>query len=449
MSFLRTMQISVRRAFGFWIVLATAALAVFLVSRFTVTEVVLWRDWSANAARSFIVIGPVFAAWSAMLASRDAKPNRVDLLRATAAPRLQRELGLAALGILAALVCYGIVAASVLGYAARHATWGGPDLLIVLFGGAATALFALVGWLVGILVPGRLTPVLAGAGTFLYTVVSYTWGITGAGIDAIQPWRYIEGRWDIANRMFFDAPLYTGMPHPAGGVLIALAAGAILIGGYLGTRETLRGVVIALVTGTVLLIPGWVLANSTVEMPLERPELILTPSMSCGGDVVEVCLHQAYEVQLDDGVAFAEAFYEPVSSLPGVPDTVTQQFFARNDAPEGTLPLNAGWTETPIETILLREMGHGLMNSDFGPLNASQNAILAWLSEEAGERWFIGPVAEIDPMTSEAHFYEQYQADIDAAAERFAALSPEEQRAWLEANWDALRSGELTLEDLP
>ena len=43
----------------------------------------------------------------------------------------------------------------------------------------------------------------------------------------------------------------------------------------------------------------------------------------------------------------------------------------------------------------------------------------------------------------------EYVNSLHAAVDRFAAISPEEQRAWLEANWDALRAGELTLEDLP
>ena len=40
-------------------------------------------------------------------------------------------------------------------------------------------------------------------------------------------------------------------------------------------------------------------------------------------------------------------------------------------------------------------------------------------------------------------------AEVLLAADRFGALSPEEQRAWLEANFAALRAGELTLEEMP
>lgn len=446
---LRKLEIDLRRSFGLWVVLVTTALALWVVSRFAVTEVVLWPDWSANAARAFIVVGSVFAAWSARLTSRDGAPNRVDLLASTATSRVLRELGHAALGAMLALASYGIVAACVLGYAARHATWGGPDVWVVLFGGAASAFFALIGWMMGLLAPGRLTPVVAGAGTFLYTVVSYTWGLTASGLDAIQPWRYIEGRWEVGNRMFYEASSYQGMPHPAGGVLIALGAGAVLLAGYLWVREARRGVVIALAAGALLLVPGWAVANSTDAMPREAPELLANPPMSCGGEVIEVCLHRAYEVQLDDAVAFTEAYYAPLVGVAAIPEVVTQRPYREGAAPAGILPLNAAWSSTPIEQVLARPLGHYLMGGDFEPLNASQNAMLTWLAGQAGVDWFIGPVAELDPVEATSVEWAAYQSEVDAAAERFAALSPGEQRAWLEANWDALRAGELTLGDLP
>ena len=50
----------------------------------------------------------------------------------------------------------------------------------------------------------------------------------------------------------------------------------------------------------------------------------------------------------------------------------------------------------------------------------------------------------VDP-DAEAYF----AREIPAATDRFAALAPEAQRAWLESNWDALRTGDLILEDLP
>lgn len=450
-AFLRVVQIDARRAHALLVVLVTPAVAVLFLSRFAVTEVVLWSDWSTNTARAFVVVGPVFAVWSAMLAQRDARPNRVDMLAATAVPRVRRELGQAAMGVMAAIASYSIVVACVLGYAAQRATWGGPDMLLVLFGAAVTALFALMGWLMGLVVPGRLTPIMAGMGTFLYTVASYTWGLQTSVLAALQPWRYLGNRWGASTTLFYDVSPYAGRPSPAGGALIALGAGSVLLAGYLYVRGTLRPALATLAVGALLLAPGWVLATEQeqpMRSPVAAPRPIANPAMTCAGQLVEVCLHQAYEVQLDDAVAFTEAFYAPLVGIAELPEVITQQLF-REEPPFGTLPLNAGWTETPIEIVLVKEMGPALVGRDFEPLNMSQNAILTWLAEQAGERWFIGQAAEIDPVTADAGAWNAYATEVDVAAERFAALSPEEQRAWLEANWDALRSGELTLEDLP
>ena len=244
----------------------------------------------------------------------------------------------------------------------------------------------------------------------------------------------------------FAVGLWRAGPR-AGGVLIGVGAGALLIAGYLWARQAGRGVVVALAAGALLLVPGWVLASSTEEMPREVPKLIANPPMTCGGEVVEVCLHQAYESQLVDGVAFAEAFYAPVAGLPGVPERVTQEFLS--DPPAGTVALNASWSNTSIERVMASPMGVALMSGGIEDINASQHAILTWLVGRTGADWSIGPAAELDPAVASADAYDGYQADVEAAAARFAALPPEEQRAWLEANWDALRAGELTLEDLP
>lgn len=445
-AFFSMMRMNVRRTFGVWVVLATAALAVFFVSRFATTEVVLWSDWSTYAARGFIVVGPVFAVWSAMLAQRDAKPNRVDLLAATATSRIRRELGLAVIGMVGALVCYGIVVATVLGFAATRATWGGPDVWIVLFGGAASVTFALAGWLAGTLIPGRSTPILAGGGLFVYIAVSLVQAPQASGRDALLPGRYLAGGWDISTRLFYELPPYAGRPHPGGGVLLALGIGAALVAGYLRMRGMLRPSLIALAAGAVLLAPGWVIATERGQV--ERL-LIADPAMSCAGEAVTVCLHQAHDAQLEDAVAFADAFHAPLIGIAAVPEVITQQPY-RDTPPAGTLSFDTYTTSTPIETVLVRQMGHALMGGEFEPLNASQNAILTWLAEQAGGEWSIEPVAEeIDPMTQDTGAYQRYEADVDAAADRFAALSPEEQQAWLGANWDALRSGELTLEDVP
>jgi hypothetical protein len=442
------MQVNVLRTFGVWVVLATAGFAILFISQTAVTDVVLWNDYSYDVGRTFLIIGPIFAIWSAILAQRDSKPTRMELLVSTASPSNLRELRMAIAGVLLALLSYGIVAAAVLGYAATRATWGGPDLWIVGFGAAMTGLFALVGWLMGTLFPSRITPFIPGLATLLYTTISYTWGPATSDLSALQPYRYVVDSGG-SQQLFYEFPRYPGAPHPVGGLLLAIGMMGVLVATYLLWRKSL-GAVIPLALAGALLVPGWIVAADVEHV--ERLEAIPNVPMVCAGKVVELCLHQAYEAQLDDGVAFADAFYEPVAGLAGVPRIVTQQPLD-GAAPAGVFPLNWYWTGSEIESVLASSMGHALVSDQhdtgIGELNASQHAILTWLTEQTGGEWLIGPVAEINFSAYDSEVYQQYQTDVVAAAERFSMLPASEQRAWLEANWDMLRAGELTLEDLP
>ena len=62
-----------------------------------------------------------------------------------------------------------------------------------------------------------------------------------------------------------------------------------------------------------------------------------------------------------------------------------------------------------------------------------QRVLVGWLMRQAG---LTGAPARGGP-------------EVEAAIQRFDALDPHVRRAWLEENYAALRTGELTLEDLP
>lgn len=470
-AFFSMMRMNVRRTFGVWVVLATAGFVILFISQTAVTEVVLWSDYSYYVGRAFVIIGPIFAIWSASLAQRDMKPTRLELLATTANPCGQRELRPAIVGVLMSLVCYGIVAGVVLGFAATRATWGAPDLWLVTFGAVITVLIALIGWLMGTLAPGRMTPLVAGLTTLFYTTISYTWGPDHNDLLVLQPYRYVANSgWSDMQLFYEDMPKYPNSPHPASGILLALGGMAIVGALYLFKRHA-RGALIALALAAVLVVPGWIVAADREAMDWNGTP-IRNPDMVCGGDVVEVCLHQAYEVQLDEAITFSNAFYAPMAGLPGIPELVTQQPFGKNP-PGGTVRLNAGWTATDVETVLSGAMGQALFPSPIW-LNSegydsecdhtpAQAAIVQWLVRQAGGRGYTAfeivglehPIAgPNDPPSEQAmqaywQELEDIQAEINAAAERFAALPQDEQRAWLSANWDALRAGELTLEDLP
>jgi hypothetical protein len=239
------------------------------------------------------------------------------------------------------------------------------------------------------------------------------------------------------------------MPHPAGGLVLCVGIGALAVAGYLWSRDAIGPAVPVAIVALLMLAPGWVLATPGAIPTPDDWSPLPHPAMTCRGEPVRVCLHRAYEAQLDDAVRFTEAYYAPLIGIAEIPEVVTQQPYWSDAQSAGTLPIDAVWTNTPVGTVLPRSLGHGLIGGDDAPLNASQNAILTWLAARAGGEWSVFPVAELDPVSTDTEAYARYEAEVDAAAERFAGLSPEAQRAWLSANWDALRAGTLSLDDLP
>jgi len=107
----------------------------------------------------------------------------------------------------------------------------------------------------------------------------------------------------------------------------------------------------------------------------------------------------------------------------------------------------------------------------FGEVNgpthftAAQLAIMQWLVDVSGidrvgnfmNQWPSEvPVVQTKVSTNgytskpaDDALLKQYQLDMSAAYERFAALPDAERTAWLAANWTALANGTLTLDQMP
>lgn len=119
--------------------------------------------------------------------------------------------------------------------------------------------------------------------------------------------------------------------------------------------------------------------------------------------------------------AGSDALLLPIQDYGYADSAAFQEQFIQQMFPVGFSPTGDGAVRSVIQAWWLMELG---FTKETSPLVA--NAMGAPLSDIPG---FTPP-------------------DLTKAIQCFAALSPTEQRAWLEANWEALRSGELTLEDL-
>jgi hypothetical protein len=75
-----------------------------------------------------------------------------------------------------------------------------------------------------------------------------------------------------------------------------------------------------------------------------------------------------------------------------------------------------------------------------GVTTDAELAMIQWLIDRSGlpmeHLWLDGTT-------------ERSRQQILRKAESFAAQTPEQQRAWLETNWNALRAGEIALEEMP
>lgn len=487
---LRLIQLDFRHGYGFLIVpvLIAAGCWYFLVR--DQSEVVLWGRASVELSWAFAIIGPVGGAWGAWLAGRDRRSRTETLLESTATPGAVHDVRLLTVPVLGALFAYAGIAAVVIVRTATEATWGGPVWTVIAFGAALIAAYTLVGTIAGILFPARLTPFVAGVGLLLFTTLSYTYVDSNSSYSYLAPFRWVSDVHRYDNVLFHRGSVLVSFA-----VAFALVAGVVVAAlGVLAFARARRPVAVGLgVLAVIILVPS---IGTAVEPYSQQTFAFLrgeqsvgpvrNPPLVCAGEVVETCVHKAFQGQLDDVAALADAIVAPVAGLPGVPT----RFEQRADVPSAgdTVRYMDTWqwngadrqwsgAEFVIQDVVVGGLlpspvwldsdGHD-SRQDRTP---AQAAIGQWLVLQAGsgaaviapfefvgvehpdrgpgyDGRAVGPSFQ-DEMQAYWDEVERIQIDVNAAAERFAMLSPKDQRAWLETNWDALRAGDLSLEDLP
>lgn len=462
-NFLRLVRLEIRNSHGVWVALAAIALSLWMVTLYAdEPQVVLWPHWSMYAAQSFAVIGTVMAAWSARVASHEHHHRVVRTSRQSALPGWARELLPMASGLFVTLISYTVVCAVLLGYAATRATWGGPDWWVIAYGAIAALAYCALGAAAGRRFPYRWAPAVVFAVLLVHIVTSFD--MLGAA-SPYQSLAYVSAPWDRVEHFHDLNGTVNGLQIDGG---IAVCAGVIVATFADLLRRRRAILVLCPVLAATLLIGGWVAAGrDSAEYHSGPGAFIDNPAMTCSGEVVEVCMHQAYAETQRTLSRDINRMLAPIAGFEGVPATVTQ-----NPSPGIANPDvlgSAGDRLLHLEFPLMERLFGGTFSAAGGmSIDSAQIAILTWLMEQAGlnpdlfryvnadsgmDPWSAAMRDGTAPTDQEIAAWEREQArlraDVDAVAERFAALSPEEQRVWLEANWDALRAGDLTLEDLP
>lgn len=262
----------------------------------------------------------------------------------------------------------------------------------------------------------------------------------------------------------YQGPTATGAPWQwllIGSGLVGLAALALPArfgSGRARARNIAAGIVVTVVVGMIAM-TGVDLRNE-VGYPARMVTGDLTTCVS--GDLYEACGHPAYEGLLEKRQPDIAAVLSVVNGVDALP--VEIRF-----VPVGRLPAGNPPFERPFpESIVVQ--AHEFAEPDGANFRVNlvqqmfavegwyvgdptvANVVRAWWMLELGFTPEDTPSLAIwmgrgDLVPGGAS--RPPQPDLSPYVERFAALPDDERIAWLNANWDALRAGDLTLEDLP
>jgi hypothetical protein len=451
---LHLVRIEFKRNAALWLVPVMLGL-IWLVSQGSgmPDELVLWSNVSAQIGASLIIVGPLIGGVAAWMATRDRRRRIEELLATTSRPPLARDLSgwtaVAAWGLLA----YALVGVYHAAEGAREATWGGPEAAPILVGLVAVVACAALGYAAGVYVPSRFTAALL-------PIVLFIAAIYGADADSslrhLSPFTLV----DPAGHSTAVYGVYQELKAGFGPLHMAWLAG---LGGCALAAVALRRKRSGPAWSTLIAAVALAALSATLLLRIDPDRLYgaTTPAEpTCVQRAIPVCLHPAYATLLDEEAELVDRLARPLAGLPGAPTRAEQLPFGTRPVPHDVLVLFSTHTtiargeqltedflDLEVDTIVWQLVSAPSEGSEVGAATEAQAALALWLVRQAGDLPATsGTSAAGSSAVGSAAAMERR---INAAAERFAALDPGQQRAWLAANYSALRAGELALDEMP
>jgi hypothetical protein len=498
----RLLRIELRRSAMPWILPVIAALFWFDSYRFgtgTSPYWVLRTFWNMGQGRTFMDFAPFVAGAAAWIGSRDGRRRTADLVAGAVRPRWAAQLAAWAAAAIWAVGAYLVFVGVMFAVYALQGLQGSPPLWWVAVGAAAVTAFSAAGFAVGALFPSRFAAPVAALGAFLAVIVSSQNGVGDtSGWPLILP-NNANGNYQLLSGIFYpylpDLPI-ARMMFLAGIAVAALGVlGLSARAGGAGLRRaaavvTLAGVAAAgtasVLARTARLTPHGMVIPALHDAANDRP-IGYTP-VCAHPDGLPVCLNPAYRRYLPEVAADLRPVLAELAGLPGAPARVAQvagrytsgmfEFEAgvtvtiSGNPPVLRVPLDVFNTlpsATPGSAVQfdqeLRLLSvHAFVGAGNGADTAAQQAVQAALLQRASIPFAAQPQAlEIFGLPQWAQ--EDLQGlvagsasatgpgspggPVYAAARRLAALPAAARHAWLAAHLAALRSGQLTLGQLP
>ena len=497
----RLLRIELRRSAMPWILPVIAVLFWFDSYRFGSGEPPYWvlrTFWNMGQGRAFMDFAPFVAGVAAWTGSRDGRRRTADLVAGAVWPRWAAQLAAWAAAVIWAVGAYLVFVGVMFALYAHQGLQGSPPWWWVAVGATAVTAFTTAGFAVGAFFRSRFAAAAAAFGAFLAVIVSDQNGFGDtSGWPLILPGN-ANGNYQPVSGIFYpylpDLPIarmmflagiavaavgVLGLPARAGGPWLRRAAVVLTLAGV-AAAGTASGL-----ARTARLTPHGMVIPALHDAANDRP-IGYTPVCAQAAGV-PVCLNPAYRRSLPEVAADLRPVLAEVAGLPGAPARVAQVagqyasgMFEDQDGvtvtisgtpPVLRLPLDTFNTlpsPTPGSTGQFDQEMALLSVHEFvagnGAGTAAQQAVQAALLQHAGipfaaqlqaltilglPNWgqedlqgLIGGSASGNPAQPPA-------GPVYVAARRFAALPAAARHTWLAAHLAALRSGQLTLAELP
>jgi hypothetical protein len=451
------------------------------------STVVLNKYWP-----DMVIFAAGFAAWAG---SREGRRNTGDLLATTARPAWTRQLcSLAgtAFWVVAAFLA-GVIAIYV--QTAQVATWGTAPVWPVVVGVVGLLMVCAVAFTLGALFPGRFTAPIVAVAMMFVTLVAFKQAVNQSGpVPILSPDGEVPGNdWGIYYPTSIGVPIVQTMfmggvalaavgllglsPRTGGtgwrGALSAVSAGGALL-------RTVATVLFA--GGIALAVVGFGLAGTATGSPAGGQSIPAfddiagakaipyTPVCSTGS--FQVCLHPAYRPYLSQTVAALDAVIAELAGLPGVPVRATEvngtslPSIVLDSGADGTITGNPPVYEFSMDNAIgldpqVNTFGTGfqqgiLQDVIIGSAGTTVQtpggpAFQPTAGNPAQQAVVMGLLKALDPSSARSGTRQDQskQAQVIAAATKFAALPAATRHAWLLANLTALKAGHITLAQLP
>ena len=295
--------LELRRGLGRWLVVPLAIAGILYGRQVVPVGPPVWPVIVSALAYSVVLTGPVAAGVAGLAGTRSRRRHTEAMEQLSV--RSPDAAGLAELG---ALLIWVLAAfAGVLGAlyipAALGATWSGPDGLRTVTTALGLLLYVVIGFVVGRLVPSRLTPAVVALVLFAAAVVL-------DGGSSVRRWSLLLP----VNQGFSDEFSRLNTAAFGGQLVWYVGLGLLLVAGW-AVHHTGRGrpVVVSLTAGVVTAVVG-----AAILVPQDGHYLTAGDYAvwTCRGTSPQICLHPALASALP---AVTPALLPVVHRLAGTP----------------------------------------------------------------------------------------------------------------------------------